>query len=539
MNSRVPAFLRSPAFWLLAGIFSLEFFLFDHFGARRHTPVFPRWHDQVEFLSDSYSAYEFSHARGAPAGLLNALSNSSGYGALHDFLALIVFLIAGPSRSAALSVNMLALIGWQIALYIAIARITASRALALAAAMLPLTLTGPWQNIPGSTYDFRLDHLAMCAIGITTALGLHTDRFQSGRASTFFGVAIGLTVVTRFLTGPYFALIFVGLAVWIARGTDRRSRFANLFRSFAAAATIAIPFLWVNHDAVRNYYSFSPYFGTDSVLWQPMSGLIRSLQFVAEQIVQRHLGLMFGVVVAVGAIVLALLRFRPQPSSPLPIPNSMGALFVAAPILVLTLHPQRNEVLVGAIAPGMVILACILWTFAARRTSALVRSIWAGAVVVASLAYFVRTQTVTAYPPSIQADIRMVNTIADRLSSRTQAANLKQPQLAVDHVTEALDASVLRIISYERKRSWIQYRMALPAGLADPSAAQVLERLGQSDFVFLSEEAPESPHAFDRRLAAMRPQLLAWCDTNLRATDRFTLFGRRMVLYQRREIPFP
>ena len=39
-------------------------------------------------------------------------------------------------------------------------------------------------------------------------------------------------------------------------------------------------------------------------------------------------------------------------------------------------------------------------------------------------------------------------------------------------------------------------------------------------------------------LVRMRPQLRAWCEANLRATERFELLGRRMVLYQRREIPF-
>jgi hypothetical protein len=37
----------------------------------------------------------------------------------------------------------------------------------------------------------------------------------------------------------------------------------------------------------------------------------------------------------------------------------------------------------------------------------------------------------------------------------------------------------------------------------------------------------------------MRPAVRAWCEANLRATERFTLFGRRIVLYQRRDIPFP
>jgi len=47
---------RRPAggLWLLGllGVFALEFFLFDQFGARRHTGVYPKWNDQVQYLTD-------------------------------------------------------------------------------------------------------------------------------------------------------------------------------------------------------------------------------------------------------------------------------------------------------------------------------------------------------------------------------------------------------------------------------------------------------------------------------------------------------
>jgi hypothetical protein len=107
---RIPPVFRSPVFWLLVGVFALEFFLFDQFGARRHTPVYPRWNDQIQYLTESYTGYESARSRGFVAGLLNALTNPSAQGTLHDFLAIIAFAIAGPSRSAALSLNMLALI---------------------------------------------------------------------------------------------------------------------------------------------------------------------------------------------------------------------------------------------------------------------------------------------------------------------------------------------------------------------------------------------------------------------------------------------
>jgi hypothetical protein len=85
----------------------------------------------------------------------------------------------------------------------------------------------------------------------------------------------------------------------------------------------------------------------------------------------------------------------------------------------------------------------------------------------------------------------------------------------------------------------LPFTMTLPMGSAEPLEAQVMEGLAQSDFVLLTEEGPAAPHPFDRKLEAMRPQLRQWSEANLRPAERFTIFGRRLRLYQRREIPFP
>ena len=64
-----------------------------------------------------------------------------------------------------------------------------------------------------------------------------------------------------------------------------------------------------------------------------------------------------------------------------------------------------------------------------------------------------------------------------------------------------------------------------------------MERLARSDFFFLTENEPSGLYPYDRKLAAMRPRLRAWCEENLQLAHRFDLLGRRMALYQRREIP--
>ncbi|MGH7958501.1 MAG: hypothetical protein ACREH8_16030, partial [Opitutaceae bacterium] len=503
-----------------------------------HTSVYPRWHDQIHYLSESYNAYEFAQSRGVIAGLLNALTNSSAQGTLHDFFALLVFLVAGPSRSAALSVNMLALIAWQFALFLSVARVHGSRPLALAAAMLPLALGGPWQNIPGSAYDFRLDHMALCALGVTAATGMVAGEFRARRAAGCFGCAAGVTVVMRFLTGAYFVLIFAGLAAWLSREHERKAGLLHLLRAALFATVIAGPVLWINHDSVREFYSIKNYIGPESVIRSPNLDVGRSFGFVVREVAQRHLGWFFLVIAVTGAVVLAAIRSSPAR----PVNRSgwiIGALFLLSPLVILTLHPQKNEVVAGALAPGVVTLTVAAWAFAARRGSAIAISIFAAAVTSATLAVFFRAQVSTAYPSTLQADFRQINTLADRIVARSHAAGLKEVRVAVDHITDAIDGPVLRVIGYERKRVWMSINLTLPAGTAEPPEGLVMERLAQSDFVLLTEEAPETMHPFDRKLAAMRPQLRTWCEGNLRRTETFNVLGRRMTLYQRREIPFP
>jgi hypothetical protein len=265
----------------------------------------------------------------------------------------------------------------------------------------------------------------------------------------------------------------------------------------------------------------------------------RAAGFVAREAMQRHVGVVFAGLAAAGAVLLAAVRTTAAARPAIPAAWIIGTIYVAAPFLVLTLHPQKSEVVVGALVPGIVLLVVAAWMSVSRRADPASLRFFAGAVAAATLALFARGQRMPAYSPETRADIRQVNTIADTLYSRVSAGNLREPHVAVDYITDSLDAQVLRVVVYERKRRWMQFRIMLPTGIAEPTSELVHERLAKSDFVFLTEEAPVGPYPFDRKLAEMRPDVRAWCEANLRAADRFTLFGRRMVLYQRREIPLP
>src|SRR5205814_9165835 len=109
------------------------------------------------------------------------------------------------------------------------------------------------------------------------------------------------------------------------------------------------------------------------------------------------------------------------------------------------------------------------------------------------------------------ADARKVNALADQIFTRSRAAGLKDPRVAIDHVTDALDAQVLRVICYERHHVWIPFVMTLPTGIFEEKPALLLERLRQSDFVFLTEDGPIGAWPYDREMRGLLPDTKSWC----------------------------
>ncbi len=574
MNRSTRSLLSSPAWWLIVAVTVVEFFLFDHYGSRRVTGFYPRWNDQIQYLSECYTGFEFGRAHGLAAGLWHTLTNPSAQGTLHDFAAVLVFQLVGPSRSAALALNMLALMAWQIALFVAVRQRSGHSSLAILAAMLPLALRGPWENVPGSAYDFRLDHLAMCAIGTTTAVALLTAGFRHRSWSAVFGVATGITLLTRFITGTYFVVIFLVLIVWALTASDRRQRLTNIAIAAVIAIAIALPIFWLNREWVWNYYYIGHYVGPESAIRNQNFGVGRSLQYVFGWLGERHLGPFFGWFAAIAAILLSIGATIPRREAKVPGRISAesfsvealvcGLIFLCSPALVLTLHPQKSEVVLGALAPGVTLLVIGIWALAVRRGEHARRAreihdavlpasiepsptpmsaargpeaLIAIVAIFVALGYFGRRQTVVFEGPESMARFRQVNTLADYVLTTADQAKLPVIRVSVDYITDALDAQVLRVVCYERHHVWKDWDMKLPTGIATPDPNVVRQRVTESDFVFLTEQGNAGPFPYDRKLAAMKPELERWCEAHLVLAKRFTLNGRTMALYQRRELP--
>lgn len=543
--------------WLLFGVLLFaEFLVFDRLVSQHHAWVFPRWNDQVQYPTEAYTSYERLRADGLWAGIRESIRNPAAQGTLHDLAAVLIFAVVGPSRSAALSLNMLAFLGWQAATFAAWRRLTGRWSFAWLAAGLLLGLRSLTAAVPGSPIDFRLDWLACCTVGVAVSLGLLHDGFRHRSWSVAFGLAVGVAITARFLTLVYFAAALAVLLLWLGgrllRGprAETGRRLLNLLLAVAAAA-VALPLLWTNREWVYNYYWIGHLSGPESALRSPNFGLTRSVDFIfREALSSHHLGGFFWSLGAAGLAGLGGLAAwrRAAPAVPIPaggrlLPAAgLGLLMFLIPGAVLVLHAQKSPLVVSVLLPGLTTVLLALLAGVARRLPATrfhqrAFAILAAGICLAGAWHFVTGYLRPPHPEMFVAGARKVNALADHFLAASRRSHVETPRIAVSQVTDSLDAQIMRVICYERRGVWMPFIMTLPTGIMEESPELLHQRLRESDFVLLTDAMPgEGRWPYDRQMRRLHPEMKAWADANLQAVESFPLFDRQMTLYQRREI---
>ena len=537
--------------WLAAVLLMLaEFLLFDRMTSRHHASIYPRWNDQIQYLRESYTAYEAAKLHGLAAGIKFALGKVALQGTLHDTAALLVFWFAGSaSRSAALSLNMLVFIAWQASLLAIIPRISKSWTLGWMGFGLLLCVAWPWSGEAGSAVDFRLDHGAMCLFGFTAAAALLTRGFRSWGWSLVFGLAVGITLLERFLTGVYFAAIFAAWAIWILCGDGRWSRLRNLGISGLVAAALAGPIFWINRVSIYNYYWVGHITGAEGAARLRPMNLWHSFQFVLGNLGDLHLGPWFGWTTAglTAALLLLLAGSTQAPATRVERDWLFTALaFLVLPALVLSVHPQKSELVLGVLVPGVILLVLWVWATIWRRLDFTRGVRWrrfapiglALAALWAGEKYFVQRQFWQPHSDEFLASDRQVKLVADHIFATSRATGLTNPVIGVDQVVDFLDAQILQVICYERHGVWVPFGLQLPQGILGETDDVIFYRLKLCDFMLLTDDMPAPGYwPYDKQMRRLYPELKSWCDGHLRLAESIEIFDRRMSLYERRVNP--
>lgn len=549
----MPAARPRPAFWFWSCALALmlaEFLLFDRMTSRHHAHVYPRWNDQIQYLTEAYRAFEQARAHGFSSGLHLALSKTVPQGSLHDTAALVVFTVVGSaSRSAALSLNMLVFLAWQAALLFTLPRLTGSRAFGWLGFGLLLCVAWPWSGAAGSAVDFRLDHAAMCLFGITLCAALLTKGFTSLRWSLAFGGAAGLALAERFLTGAYLAPLFAVIAVSLLCQPDRWRRLRHLCAAGAITALIAAPFFWISRTAIYNYYWVGHVTGAESTARFRGLELWPSAQFIFGHLGDMHLGLWFGWTAAtITALLVGLLFLVPR--QPATQGNrawlGLGLAFLLIPAAILVFHKQKSEFVLGILVPGALMLVLWLWAQLWSRVDFAAAPRWRRLLpmlpVLVALGsggwFFAQRQLTSPHSADFIASARRVNQVADHIFAASQSLGLTHPYIGIDQIVDFIDAPILQVICYERKKTWVPFVIQLPDSILADKDEVMFYRLKLCDFIALTDEMPGDGYwPYDKQMRRLYPQFKEWCEANRQPVESFWLFGRHMTLYQRKPQP--
>lgn len=541
--AKIRAFSRPG--WQFVGLIVvsfLQFALFERNAARYQAWIYPRWFDQVQYLTEAYQGHEYGLSHGFLAAVKHTLTNVSPQGTLHDFWALLVFSITGPSRSAALAINLLGFLALQASLFVSVRRMTGGFTVAWMALGFLMALKCPWSGGPASTVDFRLDWMAACAYGIALGAGIATDAFRSTRWSVVFGAAVGVVLLTRTLTAVYFLLIFAALLTGLLSRADRWARSGRLLGSALIALALAGPAFWHNRQAIHDYYWVGQIAGPERILRDSHFGLAASVWWMLRELSLSVIGVA-GLALFFGASS-ALWSLRSVKRARGEIPGTGGGpglpawgmafVFLAAPAGVLCIHPTKAEepltLLLSPIVWLVAIGSCQLARKVKRRSLMLVSAttIAAGAMIFATF--------LSRWPPSsgVASDARTMNALVDYVYYRSEECGLKRPRFAATLTSDGLSAGAFRVLGYERHRLWLDIEQTLPIGLFESPPENIRQQLAGSDFVCLLTSAREEAWPFDRQMAGLLSEMRPWCETHLKHVADIDAFGFSFSLYERK-----
>jgi hypothetical protein len=515
--------VKSAQLFALAAVFAAESALFCVVTSHRYAWICPRWNDQVQYLQQAYDGYEQAQRGGFLPGMRQALSQGSAQGSLHGFLALMVFEAVGPSRMAALSLNLTAFLALQAATFLAVRRLSGSLPIAWASIALLASLHFPWSGAPGSAIDFRLDWMAACAYGVALAAAIAGKGFCSTRWAVLFGAMVGAVVMLRFLTAAYFGLIFIVLLFWLLTQPDRWSRCGRLSLSAIVALGLCGPAIWLSRLAIFSYYWIGHFTGPERALRDSHLGFLQSAKWLFSILLTEQIGLLataLGIAAAVALIALgAIRRFRIE--SPLVPINPLGSawvlafVFFSAPAAVLVLHAEKASQTVSILIPGAVWMVVLAEAWLARRVERRAVASVCGMMVLAASIIFIREETTKRFTESLDAEYRQINAMSDYFYYRAEESGLKNPRVAVTWILDSVGAGALTVIGYERHHRLLQFIPTLPTGLLPTTRDVAMKGISESDFVCLVTRAA-AVWPFDFQMAELAPEMRRWCDGNLR-----------------------
>lgn len=302
----------------------LQYGLFREYALREIVWAYPPSHDQTQYILDSYDIYEQIVDKGIVHGVRYGLTLPTPQGFIFHVQASLMYLVLGPGRLSALTINFLYFALLQVVLAWTLHWLTRRWSMVGIGLGLLLCASGPffWA---GGLMDFRIDFAAMCLFGVVICLALRSSLFQSRPWSAIVGIAASYLILFRTITVVFLSGIiglfvcYLLLRLWGLRKNDslRRlewRRLANLALASVLVAVLTIPLLYLQRHALKDYYIKGHLPGEESRIRMLISG--HSLGYYPIVLLGSHAGPVCRKLAALVLAAAALLAWTRRTSPP-------------------------------------------------------------------------------------------------------------------------------------------------------------------------------------------------------------------------------
>lgn len=466
---------------LLLAIFVFEFLLFQSYVMREIVPFYPSSNDQSSYLTHAYTLYE----KIAQQGLLTGLFQYSPGPTSTLFMpqAALFFMLSGASRFSALLLNFFYFIAFQLAFVLTVKTLSRNIFIPLFALGLLLACRIPFDV--GGLLDFRIDFMAFCLYGIFLSCVLLSRIFLERRWVIVAALCAVLLILMRSITVAYLGILGILLLAWFPWTQHAAIRIKNLLLFGLIVVLMVLPVLWMNWQAIYEYYGMGHLLGEEKHIRAKEMGiknLWNVLTFYPITL-RTHLK---GTIWAIGFIWLLSIAygwFRCRSRSvTLPLYRE-GYIFlilaILAPLIPLTLDVSKSSVVAGILVPP--VLWFLVWALMHIETicdknPGMTRwlQIFFVLVLVTGLGFQLDKLALRAVPLEKKQEEAQITQMYEDIGDYARKKQWPQVRLSVDRICDYLLSGNQVTLYYERKGILLDV---------------AIQRLGDSIFSITKEEA--------------------------------------------------
>jgi hypothetical protein len=551
--------------WFALGLLLLvQGIIFHRVAAAEAAGILPRGYDQTRFLHHSYRAYDALSRHGLAGLVRYGLEHPLPNGLVLHLHAALLYVLLGPSRVSALSLNFAWFAAFQLALAATLYWRTRLWAVVFFGVGLLSSAATPFSPT-GGLADFRNDFSACCLFGIFLCAVVRSDYFASRRWALAAGAVAALLVLYRPITAAYLAGIFGAAVLFFVfqkyhGRADRTTRDAALRRltglllAGGLLAAAAGPVLIASRQALWDYYVVTHVLTADKDVRAAEHGVFspsQSLLFYARSVRQDHAGRYFAALAGLGLAAAAWLGWRRRavraaapscrPRSGTPAAWFVLGCCVLVPYALLTLDVSKTPSVAGIMLPPLLWLCLLPLLRVTDRgvpgspASSGVLTLLAAAAVVTGVWSQAGKARHGGFWRRQGDDVRQLTALHDALIAHCRTAGLTRPTLAVDTAHPFLNGGAFDVVARERHGTDLEVRQLLGNGVLAVGEAWVLEALRESDVVILTAGPPlgERCYPFHQEVEALRPRMREFCEKNRVLVKEFPVAGSLLRLYVR------